>query len=152
MQKLRNNEFAKILFQLNSRNKDLKVSEKQKKMYEAFNLSKEEIWAYDTGVLFLTVDDNKFSVVDNARYWTVGKRSFILDIFSPVYNKFTGRNEIPDPDVLDQFILMNKLGKGIFENALEKEKWLKFEPDAITEKDAYKLVKNLTGFMQKFNM
>ena len=152
MEKLHNKEFSKILFDLNNRDTEIKVSEKQKKAYEAFNLSKEEIWAYDTGVLFLTLDDNKFSVIDMARNWTVGKRSFLLEVFSPIYQKFTERQEEPDVAALDQFILMNGLGKGIFENVIEKEKWLQFEPDAISEQDAYKLVKNLTSFMQKFNL
>lgn len=151
---IKNKDMAVILYDLyntsfNRLNVSMVVTEKQQKKYECCNVTKEEIWVHENGLTYLA-DSLRISVIDSSREWAIGKRTFLLQIFKPAYKIVIDNCEekIVYNTELDDFILKNNLGQGVFANESEMKKWLITDHENVSAKDAYKLVENVRAFMQ----
>lgn len=145
---LTNKDCAKILYNLYddffNRSKVI-VSTDVTSIQACKNVTREEIWAYSSGIIFLSCDTLKSDMIEKMRNWSVLKRQFLLMIFNPVFKAVYGK-ECKYTEELDEFILKNNLCKGIFENEEGMRKWLTFEAESIRVEDAKKIVQNVIKF------
>lgn len=109
------------------------------------DVSKEELWAYTKGIIFVSCDTLKCNMFEKIREQNVEKRYFLLMVFNPLFEAVYGK-KCQYTEKLDEFILENQLGKGIFENGEEMHKWLTFEAESIPVEDAKKIVQNVMKF------
>lgn len=145
---LTNKDCAKILYSLYdecfSRSKVI-VSTDVTSIQACKNVTKEEIWAYSSGIIFLSCDTLKSDMVEKMRNWNVLKRQFLLMVFNPLFEAVYGK-KCKYTEKLDEFILKNQLGDGIFRDKESMRKWLTFEAESIRVEDAKKIVQNVIKF------
>ena len=102
-------------------------SERKKFFHLCSRISLEEIWAYSKNVIDLSSYDSESStytnILDLKREWKIGKREFLNIVFTPVIKIFRMQKIVYVREI-DDFILEMGLGKGIFENTMQFQKWL----------------------------
>lgn len=145
---LTNKDCAKILYNLYddffNRSK-LIVSTDVTDVQATKDVSKEELWAYTKGIIFVSCDTLKCNMFERIRKWNVGKRSYLLMVFNPLFEAMYDKKCIYT-EKLDEFILENQLGAGIFRDKESLKKWLTFEAESIRVEDAKKIVQNVIKF------
>ena len=158
MEKLKNKDYAKILYDLYRDNFNRVslfssvptiVSQKQKERYEFCGpLCDEEVWAYENGLIFLS-DEGPLNIVDMAREWPVNKHTFLIGIFLPLYQiqmKLENHN-IPN-EVIEEFIIETGICKELFQEEYAKKRWFSYETE-ISIQDAEKIVDSFQEYWKE---
>lgn len=117
--------------------------------YSGFaNLSQEEVWAYENGIIFSESLD--LYTLNTRREWTVSKHAFLRMVCLPIYSIVFPEETMQLDDMFD-YIIQKNLGNGIFEIRDAMTDWLMFESESVRRKDAEKIAENIKDLFSSGN-